>query len=147
MVAIYSVSRSWLWYQRVALTVAIGGGCLMLAAAPAALVPGAVGLPVIGLAWLAMGCLGLRQYRGCAQQVTLDGTTVRFSGPRSQVVVPITDVVEVRRAWGDLNRVSPLIVVIANHHKPIRLAPRIRGLFDVFADFRRANPDVRLPEF
>lgn len=144
--ATYSVSRAWLWSQRVALTLTIGGGCVMLALAAVDHAAAAVWLLVMGLAWLAIGCLGLRQYRGCAQQVSLDGTTVKFSGPGSEVVVSIADVVEVRRAWGDLNRVSPLTVVIANH-TPIRIAPRIRGLFDVFADLRRVNPDVRLPEF
>jgi hypothetical protein len=142
----YSVSRWWLWYQRVALTFTIGGGCVMLALAAVDHAAAAVWLLVMGLAWLAIGCLGLRQYRGCAQQVSLDGTSVKFSGPGSEVVVPMTDVVEVRRAWGDLNRLGPLTVVIANQ-APIRIAPRICGLFDVFADLRRVNPDVRLPEF
>lgn len=118
----------------------------MLALAAVDHAAAALWLLVMGLAWLAIGCLGLRQYRGCAQQVSLDGTSVKFSGPGSEVVIPMTDVVEVRRAWGDLNRLGPLTVVIANQD-PIRLAPRIWGLFDVFADLRRVNPDVRLPEF
>lgn len=108
---------------------------------------GAAAVPLLfmGSAWLVIGCLGIRQYRACAQQVSVDGTTVTFSGPQPPVVVSIADVVEVRRAWGDVNRVSPLTIVMANH-APIRIAPRMRGLFDLFVDLRRVNPDVRLPD-
>lgn len=146
LVTTYSISRAWLWYQRLALTFSIGGGALMLAVAAGERGAAAVPLLSIGSVWLLIGGLGFRQYRGCAQQVSIDGNTVTFSGPRSPVVVSMADVVEVRRAWGDVNRVSPLIIVIANR-APIRIAPRMRGLFELFVDLRRVNPDVRLPDF
>jgi hypothetical protein len=141
----YSVSRAWMWYQRISVSITIGGGAVMLAIAGIVSSTSSVPLLAIGLAWIVIGLLGLRANRACAQQVSIDGLLVTFFGPRMHVVVPMADVVEIRRSRGDINRLAPLTVVFSNR-VPVHIAPRILGLIELFVTMRRFNPDVRLPE-
>jgi hypothetical protein len=68
------------WFQRAGLTIAIAGGAAMLTGAAAAHGAASVPLVVIGSGWLAIGALGLRRNRNCANQVRIDGTTLTFTG-------------------------------------------------------------------
>ncbi|HEY3558780.1 MAG TPA: hypothetical protein VGL05_15015 [Kribbella sp.] len=134
--------RAWRWCQRAAMTFTVGGGAVMLAIAAFAHDVSAIPLVVIGGSWLAMGVAAVHLDRNLARSVRLDGDSVVFVS-RKTVAVPVADITEVRRRRGDLNRNGPVLFITATHGT-LRTSGRLRGLIELVAELRRANPTIKL---
>jgi hypothetical protein len=131
-------------YQAGTLVVSLGGGLLMLLLAPLAHDSASIPLLVIGALWTAMGLGGLRMNRRTFQAVRLEsGGMVSFMSPGRALTIPVGEILEVRRARGDINRFSPLRV-ITRSHGTLAISPRLDGLIELLVELRAANPALRI---
>jgi hypothetical protein len=100
-------------------------------------------LLVIGALWTVMGLGGLRMNRRTFRAVRLESGIVTFLSPGRAVTIPVAEILEVRRARGDVNRFSPLRV-ITRGHGTLAMSPRLDGLIELLVELRSANPALRI---
>lgn len=100
-------------------------------------------LLVIGAIWTAMGLGGLRMNRRTFRAVRLKSGMVSFMSPGRALTIPVAEILEVRRARGDINRFSPLRV-ITRSHGTLAISPRLDGLIELLVELRAANPALRI---
>jgi hypothetical protein len=125
---------------------ALVGGALMLLAAAIIWASASVPLLVIGGLWLAIGLGGAWQWRRVAREVRLEGERITFVFPAQELTIPAADVLEIRRARWDTNHFGWLRFHTKSHGT-IKVAARLRGLFDLLSELRRLNPHVTYPDF
>ena len=138
--------RLWRWYQAGGTYVALVGGGLMLLAAAILWASASVPLLVIGGGWLVLGLGGAWQWRRVAREVRLEGELITFVFPAQELTIPAADVLEIRRARWDTNQVAWLRFETMSHGT-IKVAARLRGLFELLSELRRLNPQVKYPDF
>lgn len=134
------------WYHRCQSAfeaVAIVAGVVMLLAAAIAHDSASIALLVIGGAWTAMGIAGAAQRRKVFRSAELGNGFLTFTSATEELRVPVTDILEIRRSKGDLNRFSPLRVRTRSHGT-IKLSPRLNRLIELLVELRTANPEVRI---
>jgi hypothetical protein len=105
-----------------------------------------VPLLVFGSWWIAMGLVGVWQWRRVAREVRVEDERITFVFSAKELTMPATDVIEIRRPRWDMNH----WMWLRFHTKSqgtIRVAARLRGLVDLLADLRRLNPRVTYPDF
>jgi hypothetical protein len=129
-----------------ALVVTLAGGALMLLAAAIIHAAASVPLLVIGGAWFAMGLGALWQRRRIANEVRLAGDRITFVYPTKELTMHVEDLLEIRRSRWDPNRWQWLLFQTRSHGT-IKVAARLRGLFDLLSELRRLNPRVTYPDF
>ena len=117
----------------------------MLLAAAVSRGSGSLPLLVIGGFWLALGLVGVWQWRRVAREVRLEHERVSFSFPAKELTIPATDIIQIRRARGDMNHWTWLRFDTKSHGT-IKVAARLRGLVDLLAELRRLNPRVTYPD-
>jgi hypothetical protein len=105
-----------------------------------------VPLIVIGSFWIAMGLVGVWQWPRVAREVRLEDERITFVFPAKELTIPATEVIEIRRARGDMNHWLWLRIQTTSHGT-IRVAARLRGLVDLLSELRRLNPRVLYPDF
>jgi hypothetical protein len=138
--------RSWRWYQAVSTYLPLVGGVLMFLGAAISQDSNSVPLLVIGGFWVAMGLAGVWQWPRVAREVRLEDERLTFIFPAKELTIPATDVIEIRRARGDMNHWLWLRIHTTNHGT-IRAAARLRGVVDLLSELRRLNPRVTYPDF
>jgi hypothetical protein len=138
--------RSWRLYQAVGVYLPIVGGALMFLVAAISQDSNSVPLLVIGSFWVAIGLAGVWQRPRVAREVRLEDERITFIFPSKELTIPAADVIEIRRARGDLNHWLWLRIQTTSHGT-IRVAARLRGLVDLFSELRRLNPRVMYPDF
>ena len=108
---------------------------------------GSAGAPLllVGAAWVAIGLGGLWQRPRIAREVCLDGEHLRFVFPGREVTVAAGDVLEIRRARGDLNHWLWLRFGTASHGT-LKVAARLGGAVALLAELHRLNPRLTYPE-
>ena len=105
----------------------------------------AVPVLVIGSFWTAIGLAGVWQWRRVAREVRLEHERISFGFPAKELTIPAADIVQIRRARGDMNHWLWLRVETKSHGT-IKVAARLRGLVDLLAELRRLNPRVTYPD-
>ena len=130
-------------YQVGGVVVALGGGLIMLALAALVHHGATIPLLVIGTAWTLIGLAGMRSSRRTYRAVRLDGGIVTFSSPSRVLTIPAAEIIEVRRARGDINRFAPLKVTTSSNGT-LALSPRLNGLIELLVELRIANPALRI---
>lgn len=125
--------------------VGLVGGTLIVLVAASTRDSNSVPLLVIGAWWIAVGLAGVWQWRRVAREVRLEGDRVSFVFQSNEVTMPASDLIEIRRARGDVNRWLWLRVRTRSHGT-IRVAARLRGLVDLLSELRRLNPGVTFPD-
>ena len=138
--------RRWRLNQTVGTYLALVGGGLMLLAAALIWAAPSVALLLIGGAWFAMGLAGARQWRRVAREVRIEGELITFVFPGQELTIPAADVLEIQRARWDTNRLGWLRFRTGSHGT-VKVAARLRGLFDLLLELRRLNPQVTYPDF
>jgi hypothetical protein len=138
-------TRSWRWSQTGGVYLGVGGGLLMLLVAAIAQSSSSVPLLLIGTGWIAMGVVGAWQWRRVAREVRLDDDRISFIFPANEVTIPAGDILEIRRARGDMNHWTWLRFQTRSHGT-IKVAARLRGLVDLLSELRRLNPRVMYPD-
>lgn len=124
----------------------IVGGALMFLVAAISQDSNSVPLLVIGSFWVAIGLAGVWQRPRVAREVRLEDERITFIFPSKELTIPAADVIEIRRARGDLNHWLWLRIQTTSHGT-IRVAARLRGLVDLLSELRRLNPRVMYPDF
>jgi hypothetical protein len=81
-----------------------------------------------------------------AREVQLEGERITFVFPAKELTMPAADVLEIRRACWDMHHLLWLRFHTKSHGT-IKVAARLRGLFDLLSEFRRLNPSVTYPDF
>ena len=137
-----TATRSWRLYNYGFTYCFLLGGLTMLVAAifaPGNVVP----LLVFGAWWLLAGTVQAVTVRHVANEVSVDGADVLFSGPAVQRRVPVSDIASVRRS-----RVDPQLVgnvrVRTRSHEVIRVAVRLDGARALTAALLAANDQLRI---
>ena len=138
--------RSWRWFQAVGVYLPLVGGGFMLLAAAISRGSNAGPLLVIGAFWTAIGLGGVWLRPRVAREVRIEDERISFVFPGKVVTIGAGDVVEIRRARGDLNHWAWLRFRTANHGT-IKVAARLRGFVDLLSALRRVNPRVTYPDF
>jgi len=100
-------------------------------------------LLALGGIWTATGLGSLWMDRRTAKAVRLESRTVTFISPGLTLTIPVAEIIEVRRARGDINRLSPLKVTTRNHGR-LAISPRLDGLSELLVQLRTANPSLRI---
>ena len=136
-------SRWYRRYQSAFVLLSLGGGIVMLLGAALAHDSASIALIVIGGGWTVMGAAGARQRHHVIRAVRLDDALVTFISPSEELRVPVSDILEIRRSRGDVNRFSPLRVNTASHGT-IRISPRLEGLVELLVELRSANPALQI---
>jgi len=124
----------------------IVGGALMFLVAAISQDSNSVPLLVVGSFWVAIGLAGVWQRPRVAREVRLEDERITFIFPSKELTIPAADVIEIRRARGDLNHWLWLRIQTTSHGT-IRVAARLRGLVDLLSELRRLNPRVMYPDF
>lgn len=138
-------TRSWRWYQTGGVYLGTAGGTVMLLVAALGRNSSSVPLLLIGIAWIAMGLVGAWQWRRVAREVRLDDDCISFIFPANEVTIPAAEIVEIRRARGDMNHWTWLRFRTRSHGT-IKVAARLRGLVDLLSELRRLNPRMTYPD-
>ena len=139
----YGESKWFSRYQLGTLVVSLGGGLLMAMLAALAHDSASIPLLVIGGLWAVMGLGGLAMNRRTFRAVRLESGMVSFMSPGRALTMPVAEILEVRRARGDINRFSPLRV-ITRSHGTLAISPRLDGLIELLVELRAANPALRI---
>ncbi len=139
-------SRSWRWFVALGVYVGLAGGALMLLIAAISRDSNSVPLLVFGSWWIAMGLVGVWQWRRVAREVRVEDERISFIFPAKELTMPTADVIEIRRPWWDMNHWMWLRFHTKSHGT-IRVAARLRGLVDLLSELRRLNPGVTYPDF
>jgi hypothetical protein len=105
-----------------------------------------VPLLVIASSWVAIGLAGIWQSPRVAREVRLQDERITFIFPAKELTIPATDVIEIRRARGDINHWLWLRFHTTSHGT-VRVAARLRGGIDLLSELRRLNPGVMYPDF
>ena len=138
--------RSWRWYQAVGVYLPLAGGIVMLLVAAIIINSNSVPLLVIGAFWTAVGLGGVALRPRVAREVRIDGEQISFVFPGKKLTIAASEVIEIRRARGDMNRWAWLRFRTKSHGT-IRVAARLRGFVDLASELRRLNPRVTYPDF
>ena len=85
-------------------------------------------------------------WRRVAREVRLEDERISFIFPAEVLTIPAADIIEIRRARGDINHWLWLRIRTTSHGT-IRVAARLRGLLDLLSELRRLNPHVTFPDF
>jgi hypothetical protein len=133
----------WLRLQQGAIFLTIAGGLGMLGGAAVARDSASIPLAAIGGSWLLMGLFGGRQYRCTFRRISFDGLSVRFSRADGDHDVALADIREFRWPRYDINRFGPMRAITVDG--TYLVAPRCRGLIDLFVALKNANPAIKLP--
>jgi hypothetical protein len=123
----------------------LAGGALVLFLAAISQRP-SVPLLVIGSFWMAIGTIGIRQWRGVAREVRLEDERITFVFPAKELTIPAAETIDIRRARGDVNQWTWLRIRTKSHGT-IRVAARLRGLIELLSELRRVNSTVTHPDF
>jgi hypothetical protein len=136
--------RSWRWYQAFGLYVPTVGGILLLVVAAITRDSNSIPLLVIGTGWIVIGLAALWWRPRVAHEVCIESGRIIFVFPRTELTVPVGDLVRIRRAWGDLNHWLWFRFETRSHGS-VRVAARLEGLIELLAEIRRLNPGVSYP--
>jgi len=127
--------------MRIALTVTLVGGVVMLVVAAVAHDSASIPIAGIGGAWFLAGVAGLRKRRSLVREVQLDGDRVTFARLNGEVTVPAVEIVEVRRPRYDPGNVAPLEMRTRSNGS-IRVPAPLEGLLDLLVELRLQNPSL-----
>jgi hypothetical protein len=124
----------------------LAGGTLIVLLAAISQDSSSLPLIVIGSFWIAIGLVGVWQRPRVAREVRLDDERITFIFPAKALTIPATEVIEVRRARGDMNHWLWLRFHTTSYGT-IRVAARLRGVVDLLGALRRLNPRLTYPDF
>jgi hypothetical protein len=139
----YVESKRYTRFQGVARIVTLGGGVGMLLVAALAHDSASIPLLILGTAWTAIAIAGVTTTRRTFRAVRFDDGVVTFVSPGRSLSIPVAEIIEVRHARGDVNRVAPL-KVITSSNGALRISPRLNGLIELLLELKTANPALRV---
>ncbi len=139
----YVESKWFSRYQVGFFAVALGGGVAMLLIAALARDSASIPLLVMGTGWTVIGLDSMRRTHRTFRAVRFEDGVVTFISPGRSMSIPAAEIIEVRRARGDLNRFMPLKAVTSNNGT-LAVSPRLNGLIELLVELRKANPALRV---
>jgi hypothetical protein len=136
----WAASNWWVWSLRIGQAIGVVGGLIVLLSAA---VTHQVPFAIIGSLWLVGGSIGVGQLRGIMRRVSIEGDVVAFQSPRKELVVPATEIIDIRRRRGDFYHSMP-IRVRTRSNGTLLLPPRVKGLMELLVELRRLNPNLTI---
>lgn len=131
-------------YSVFGLTVALGGGSVILLVAVAAHDSASLPLIVIGGGWVLTGWLGWQRRGRSATRIVLDDGIVTFLGAKVRREIPARELAAFRWQRLDPSHVGSSVFTTLEGDT-IRCSPRMTGLLSLLVEPKAQNPGLATP--